>query len=159
MYKSLLMYGSLLLLHSLLRWLVLGSLLYAIYTASRGLIKRQIFTAGANAIRHWTATIAHVQLLVGMTIYFQSPIVLLRMQSSAGGLFNEHTFFRFVHSALMLLAIIVITIGSAKAKRMGEDQDKYQTMLKWFIAGLLIILIAIPWPFSPFASRPYLRPF
>lgn len=153
------MYGSLLLLHSLLRWLVLGSLLYAIYTASRGVIRRQTFTAGAHAIRHWTATIAHVQLLVGMTIYFQSPIVLLRMQSSAGGLFNEHTFFRFVHSALMLLAIIVITVGSAKAKRMEEDQDKYQTMLKWFIAGLLIILIAIPWPFSPFASRPYLRPF
>lgn len=153
------MYGSLLLLHSLLRWLVLGSLLYAIYTASRGVIRRQTFTAGANAIRHWTATIAHVQLLVGMTIYFQSPIVLLRMQSSAGGLFNEHTFFRFLHSALMLFAIIVITVGSAKAKRMGEDQDKYQTMLKWFIAGLLIILIAIPWPFSPFASRPYLRPF
>ncbi len=153
------MYGYLLLLHSLLRWLVLGSLLYAIYTASRGVIRRQTFTAGANAIRHWTATIAHVQLLVGMTIYFQSPIVLLRMQSSAGGLFNEHTFFRFVHSALMLLAIIVITVGSAKAKRMEENQDKYQTMLKWFIAGLLIILIAIPWPFSPFASRPYLRPF
>jgi hypothetical protein len=153
------MYGSLLLFHSLLRWLVLGSLLYAIYTAFRGVIRRKTFTAGANAIRHWTATIAHVQLLVGMTIYFQSPVVLLKMQSSSTGLFNEHTFFRFVHSALMLLAVIVITIGSAKAKRLPEDQDKYQTMLKWFIAGLLIILIAIPWPFSPFASRPYLRTF
>jgi len=152
------MYFIFLVLHSLLRWLVLGSLLYAIYTAWRGVMKKQTFTAKANAIRHWTATIAHVQLLVGMTVYLQSPVVKATV-ADADPLFIEHTFFRYVHISLMIVAIVLITIGSAKAKRISEDQQKYGTILKWFIAALVIILIAIPWPFSPLAHRPYFRSF
>jgi multisubunit Na+/H+ antiporter MnhG subunit len=151
------MYFFLLSLHSLLRWLVLISLLYAIYTAYQGASKNLSFTAVANAVRHWAATISHIQLLVGMTIYFQSPIVLFKMADSPDKLLNEQTFFRFVHISLMLLAVVIITVGSAKAKRLSADQDKYRTMLSWFVAALLIILVAIPWPFSPLASRPYLR--
>jgi cbb3-type cytochrome oxidase subunit 3 len=30
-------------------------------------------------------------------------------------------------------------------------------MLVWFTIALIIIFIAIPWPFSPFANRPYFR--
>jgi hypothetical protein len=153
------MYILLLFFHSLLRWLVLGSLLFAIYTAFLGVYIKHQFTVGANAVRHWTATIAHIQLMVGMTIYFQSPVVLFNMQRSEEEILSAHTFFRFVHLTLMLVAVVVITIGSAKAKRVSGDEEKYRTMLTWFIAGLVIILLAIPWPFSPLASRPYLRTF
>ena len=62
-----------------------------------------------------------------------------------------------IHSSLMLTAIVLITIGSAKAKRKPTDQEKFKTMLVWFSIALLIIFIAIPWPFSPFANRPYYR--
>jgi hypothetical protein len=31
-------------------------------------------------------------------------------------------------------------------------------MLIWLSIALIIIFIAIPWPFSPFANRPYYRP-
>jgi hypothetical protein len=153
------MYILLLFFHSLVRWLVLGSLLYAIYTAFLGVYRKHQFTTGANAVRHWTATIAHIQLMVGMTIYFQSPVVLFNMQRAEEEILSAHTFFRFVHLTLMLVAVVVITIGSAKAKRVSGDEEKYRTMLTWFIAGLVIILLAIPWPFSPLASRPYLRTF
>jgi len=30
-------------------------------------------------------------------------------------------------------------------------------MLLFFVVALIIILIATPWPFSPFAGRPYFR--
>jgi hypothetical protein len=59
----------------------------------------------------------------------------------------------------MVVAIVMLTIGSAKAKRMQDDDLKYKTMLFWFSAGLLVILIGIPWPFSPLSSRPFVRPF
>ncbi len=146
------MYFIFLVLHSLLRWLVLGSLLFAIYVSIRGVLNKQPFTAKANTVRHWAATIAHVQLLVGMTIYLQSPVV-----KAAKAV--EHTFFKYVHLSLMIMAIVLITIGSARAKRVSGDQQKYATILKWFIAALVIILIAIPWPFSPLAHRPFFRSF
>ena len=59
----------------------------------------------------------------------------------------------------MLAALILITIGSALAKRRQTDRDKFMTLLIWFSVGLTLIFLAIPWPFSPFANRPYFRLF
>jgi uncharacterized membrane protein len=150
----------LLLVHSLLRWLVLLSLLYAVFRACRGLSKGLAFSKTDNSVRHWTATIAHVQLIAGMILYMQSPITsyFWRHFSEAIRQVNT-TFFGLVHITLMLIAIVLITIGSALAKRQQSDPEKFRTMLIWFGAGLLIILLAIPWPFAPWAARPYLRTF
>jgi Ni,Fe-hydrogenase I cytochrome b subunit len=152
------MYYLLLSLHSLLRWFVLISLISSIYTAYQGKVRKKVFTSGANAMRHWTATISHMQLLIGMTLYLQSPIVSFPMPG-ANGILSQQIFFRYVHISLMFLAVVLITVGSAKAKRMGDDLDKYKTMLRWFTVALAVILVAIPWPFSPIAGRPYLRTF
>lgn len=153
------MYYFFLVCHSAIRWFVLGSLIYAICTAFNGLRLKKKFSPRTNAIRHWTATIAHIQLLIGMALYIQSPIVLAETNDGLSSMANPHVFFKYIHISLAVMAIVLITIGSAKAKRMQEDQAKYRTMLWWFTAAVLVILIAIPWPFSPLAGRPYLRPF
>jgi hypothetical protein len=59
----------------------------------------------------------------------------------------------------MLTAIVLITIGSAKAKRKKQDRDKFRVIALWYTIGLLLILSSIPWAFSPLVSRPYLRGF
>jgi len=69
------MYPNLLALHSLVRWLVLTSLLFAIFRAYYGWLSRKQFSSFDNAVRHWTATIAHIQLFLGIWLYFISPIV------------------------------------------------------------------------------------
>lgn len=149
-----------LLLHSLLRWLVLLSLLYAIFRAYRGFSKGLAFSKTDNSVRHWTATIAHIQLIAGMILYIQSPVTSYFWRNFAEAIRQVNTtFFGLVHISLMLIAIVLITIGSALAKRKQSDPEKFRTMLIWFSAGLLIILLAIPWPFSPWAARPYLRTF
>ncbi|MEO0733401.1 MAG: hypothetical protein AAFZ52_11240 [Bacteroidota bacterium] len=145
-------------LHSVMRWLVLLSLLYAIFLALRGKVKQLAFTKNVNHVRHWTATIAHVQLLIGIILYPQSATVAQFFQNGERG-WSEYAFFATVHITMMLAAIVIITIGSAKAKRKATDAEKYQTMLTFFTLGLILLLIAIPWPFSPLADRPYLRPF
>jgi len=63
------------------------------------------------------------------------------------------------HSVMMILAITIITLGSAKTKRKQSDKEKFKTMAIWFTIALLIILTSIPWKFSPLASRPYFRTF
>lgn len=153
------MYPYLLILHSLWRWLVLASLCYSIFLALKRKYNGQPFDALANRWRHWTATIAHVQLLLGMAVYIQSPIVKYKLANNPAVLFNEQYFFRYFHLAMMVLAIVFITIGSAKAKREKGDSEKYTTMLIWFCLALAVIFIAIPWPFSPLANRPYFRTF
>ncbi|WP_343667844.1 hypothetical protein [Chitinophaga sp.] len=154
------MHQTILILHSINRYLVLISLVYSIVMAWNGLRKNKAFSASDNTFRHLTATIAHVQLMLGLYLYMISPIVRYNVfESSFNGIVSEHIFFRYIHLLLMVTAIIIITIGSAKAKRMETDKLKFRTILLWFSLALLIILIAIPWPFSPLANRPYFRSF
>jgi len=156
--KRLMMYQTLTFLHSTFRWLVLLSLVYSIFRAYKGYFSQKEFSKTDNSVRHWTATIAHIQLVLGITLYSQSPIIKYFWKN-----FNEAKesfdllFFGLIHIFLMLFSIILITIGSAISKRKTTDKEKYKTMLIYFIIALVIIFIAIPWPFSPFANRPYFR--
>ncbi|RYD97300.1 MAG: hypothetical protein EOP54_11350 [Sphingobacteriales bacterium] len=152
------MYQTLTVYHNMLRWLVLASLLLAIYRAAKGYFTHSPFTKTDNAIRHWTATIAHIQLMIGMTLYFQSPVIKYFLANFKTAVKSfDLLFFPLIHTTMMLTAIVLITIGSALAKRQESDHKKFKTMLSWFGIALLLIFIAIPWPFSPFASRPYFR--
>jgi Kef-type K+ transport system membrane component KefB len=152
------MYQTLTFYHSLFRWLVLISLLIAIYRGYKGVQNRSSFSKSDNLIRHWTATIAHIQLIIGITLYSQSPSIKYFWANKAEAIKNaDATFFALIHILLMIAAIVVITIGSALAKRRNTDHAKFKTMLIWFVIALLIIIIAIPWPFSPLANRPYWR--
>jgi uncharacterized membrane protein YozB (DUF420 family) len=154
------MYYILLFLHSIGRWLVLISLLYAISRAYKGYRFNSAFTQKDNNIRHWTATTAHLQMMIGVVLYSQSPLIKIFFNSSTNqNQSSDPVFFAIIHLGIMVIAILLITIGSALAKRKKSDQDKYRTMLYWFAAALLLILLAIPWPFSPFAHRPFIRPF
>lgn len=154
------MYSTLLVFHSLIRWLVLAFLLYSIYRAFVGYIHNKTFSKTDNAFRHWTATIAHIQLMIGIILYTQSPIVNYFWRKTETGLQNlDLTFYGIIHIFLMLTAIVVLTIGSALAKRQPTDKEKFKTMLLWFSIALIIIFIAIPWSFSPLSSRPHFKTF
>lgn len=156
--KNATMYQTLTFLHSLFRWLVLLSLVYSVFSAFRGYFLRLKFSKTMDSIRHWTATIAHVQLVLGIILYSKSPLVKYFWKN-----FNEAKtsldilFFGLIHIALMLFSIVLITIGSALAKRKSTDKEKFATMLLYFSIALIVILLAVPWPFSPLVQRPYIR--
>jgi hypothetical protein len=152
------MYQTLTFYHSIFRWLVLASLIFAIYRAYKGYNTKAQFSKTDNAVRHWTATIAHIQLIIGIILYTQSPIIKYFWKNFSEAIHHlDNVFFGLVHIILMLIAIILVTIGSAMAKRKTTDKEKFKTMLVWFSISLLIIFLAIPWPFSPLAHRPYFR--
>ena len=154
------MYSTILSIHSLFRWLVVISLCYAIYRTYKGHVNKSKFSFLDNKVRHWTATIAHIQLTLGIILYVKSPIIKYYFSDFKNLISDWNlTFFGLIHFILMLSAIVIITIGSAKAKRKKTDQEKFKTILVTYAIALLIIFIAIPWPFSPLANRPYIRPF
>jgi hypothetical protein len=154
------MYSFLLPFHSLFRWLVLLMLCYSIVRAYRGYHAKRAFSKTDNALRHWTATVAHIQLVIGFILYFKSPVIQFFFSNMKTALHHTETlFFGLIHFLLMLSAIVIITIGSALAKRKEPDHEKFKTMLLWFVVALFIIFVAIPWPFSPFANRAYFKPF
>lgn len=153
-------YTILLILHSLLRWFVLISLVYTIYRAYKGWFSNLSFTNRDDKIRNVTVIIAHIQLLVGLALYAVSPIIH-NLFGNFGEAVQESAvrFYGMEHSIMMIIAIVLITIGSAKAKRITEDTKKFRVLATWFTIALVIILISIPWPFSPIDARPWFRIF
>ncbi|WCT14692.1 hypothetical protein [Mucilaginibacter jinjuensis] len=154
------MYTTLLALHSLTRWLVLSSLIFAIVLAYRGWLLHKPYLRFDNAVRHITATIAHIQLVLGIWLYIISPIAGYFLHHFSVAVHERAVrFFGMEHVTMMLIGITVITIGSARAKRKTTDVERFKTMAIWFTIALLIILSSIPWSFSPLISRPNFRPF
>lgn len=134
--------------------------MYGIYRGVRGRVKALAFSGSDNTTRHITATIAHIQLAIGYVLYFSSPVIsYFRQHFHTAVRQPEFRFFGLVHVILMTLSVVFITIGSSLAKRKTTDREKFGTMALWFALALVTILIAIPWPFSPLANRPYLRHF
>jgi hypothetical protein len=154
------MYSTLLALHSLTRWLVLGSLAFALFRAYRGWLLNKPWLRLDGTTRHVTATIAHIQLILGVWLYFISPIVNYFLHNFSTAMHERAIrFFGMEHVTMMLIGITLITIGSAKAKRRLTDREKFKTMAIWYTIALLVILSSVPWSFSPLISRPNFRPF
>ncbi len=147
------MYATFLALHSVFRWLVLASLVYAIFTSIEGLINKRPYMKTDNIIRIITNTISHTQLLIGFTLYFVlSPVTQHFLKNGSEGN-HQMWFFGIYHIAMMFFSIVVMTIGGSIAKRAKTDQTKFKTIAIWFSVALLLILLAIPW------FRPYFRNF
>lgn len=87
---------------------------------------------------------AHLQLVVGFIIYFTSP---LGMQAFSGAnMKNSLSRLYFLeHPLMMIIAIVLITIGYSKAKRLTENYSANKTVLIFYTLGLIVILSRIPW--------------
>ncbi len=154
------MYHVLLVSHSIIRWLVLISLLISIILAIRGWVTKKKFDNLDNRFRNWTVSLVHLQFLVGIVLYSISPIIRYFFENFGEAVkMSQIRFFGMEHSLMMILAVGLITFGSSSAKRKTDDLAKFKTMTIWFSIGLIIILVNIPWEFSSYVSRPYFRFF
>jgi len=154
------MYTHLLYLHSLTRWFLVITLAAALYKGFSGWLRQRPFTSFDNTLRHVTATVAHVQLAIGYILYFKSPVVAwFRLHPAQPSDPVDYTFFGVVHIATMTVAVIIITVGSSLSKRRHNDAAKFKAMALCFAIGAILIALAIPWPFSPWATRPWIRTF
>lgn len=154
------MYATLLPFHSLIRWLIVAGLLYSLYRSVLDVYAGAAFTRRDSLVSRWTGHFSHLQLLIGLVLYFKSPTATYFRTDPADAMqYSEYAFFGLYHIALMVVAIVLVTIGSATAKRAPTDLQKHKKILLWFGIAALVILVAIPWPFHPLANRPYLRAF
>lgn len=141
------MYQGLLHAHSGLRWLVLVALIYAIYQSVTGKKSGKKFADAKMAGTLAVASI-HLQFLLGLAIYFQSPWYKMLKEMGASMMSDSVArFYAVEHPIMMLIAVLVATIGNAKAKKASTDAAAFQKRLVWFTITLILIFIAIPWPF------------
>lgn len=136
------MYSGLVHAHSGLRWIALILLLAAVVTAFNKRNGYGSFADGDRKLYLFTLISVHTQLLIGLVLFFISPKVNFSLMGE-----KLYRFYSVEHTAGMLIAIVLITIGYSRAKRASDAAAKHRSISIFYGLGLLLILFSIPWPF------------
>ena len=139
------MYNGLLHLHNLLRWGVLLFGLYAITKSILGLMHRREFTKKENLSHILFVVFCHTQLILGLVLYFISPVVDAALKSGAVMSDKFNRFVAVEHISTMIIAIVLIQVGRSLSKKATDPMAKHRKALIFFIIGYALILSRIPW--------------
>ena len=134
------MYYALLFTHSYLRYIILVLLVVVIFTALLGTINKRPYTNGDNKLGLSLFICTHLQLLIGLVLFFVSPVV----QFSSDAMKDDTTRYWLVeHSTAMLIAIVFITLARTTSKKMTDGPAKHRRMFIFNLIALVIIVVAI----------------
>jgi membrane-associated HD superfamily phosphohydrolase len=144
------MYNGLLHAHSGLRWI---ALLLLIITIVDSLVRMyRPFKENEKKLALFTLISLHTQLLIGVILYFVSPRISDYIEKGDIMKNADSRFFMVEHFALMLLAIILVTVGYSRAKRQSEHWTKHRMIFFYYLTAFILIMISIPWPFREIAA-------
>jgi len=136
------MYSILQKFHSGWAYLALLVLVIAVVNALIGMSSKKEFTPKDRKIALFGLIGIHVQLLVGIILYFVSPLGL----SSLGQMSDKALRLTSLeHPLINLIAITLITIGWSKHKKLTTSESKFKTFSIFYGLGLVLILSRIPW--------------
>ena len=134
------MYNGLLFTHSYLRYLILLLLVVVIMTSLMGMVNKKAYTDGDNKLGLSLFIATHLQLLLGLILFFVSPVV----QFSAVAMKDATARHWLVeHSTSMLIAIVFITLARTTSKKMSDGPSKHKRMFIFNFIALVIIILTI----------------
>ncbi len=134
-------------LHSYLAYVVLAILFLAVANAIMGWINNKMFTMEKDLrISLFALILSHIQLLVGLLLWYLSPNGLQAIQAlGMGGLNAPARLLAVEHPFINIVAIILITIGWSRHKKFMEGRKKFKSITLFYGLGLVLILSRIPW--------------
>lgn len=132
------MYGTFLLLHSLVRYFVLILLVVLIVKSLMGWMNRSAFTGADNKLSLFTLIATHTQFLLGLILYvFVSPFVKFGADTMSD---KTTRFWTVEHITMMLIAVVLITVARSTMKKLPDGPSKHKRL---FIFNLIAVVIVV----------------
>jgi len=141
------MYQFTLFLHSWLRWILLILAVMVIIRAFYGWIGNKDFLKADNTSSLILVSLFHVQLLLGLILYFfLSPITKGAFQDFGNAMKDSQLrYWAVEHIFIMILSVIIAQIGRIQIKKAHSDQAKFRSSAIYFTLAIVLILSRIPW--------------
>ncbi len=128
--------------HSGWAYLAIVLLVLAVANSFIGKSSNKEFTPKDRKIALFGLIATHIQLVLGLILYFVSPLGLASLgQMSDKGL----RLTSLEHPLVNIIAITLITIGWIKHKKAVTSEAKFKSIAIFYGLGLLLILSRIPW--------------
>ena len=132
--------------HSILAYAALVVLLLAVINAILGVTKKSLFKPKDRTISLIALIICHVQLLLGIILYFDTP--KFKQWSLLGMKIMKNSELRQLlveHPVTNIIAIVLITIGWSKHKKEESNNGKFKKIALFYLLGLMLLLAMIPY--------------
>lgn len=139
------MYTGIQHLHSGVAYLAMLALVVVIIYMLIGSLSNREFTEKDRKIALIAFILSHIQLLVGLILYFLSPLGLEMLKSGSAMSDPAARLMALEHPLINIIAIVIISVGYIKAKKPGASRARFRIIYMTFAVGLVLILSRIPW--------------
>ena len=135
--------------YSYLAYVALAVLFIAVANAILGLVQNKMFTLEKDfRISLFALIITHLQLILGIILYFVSTSGFKAIQAVGMGTISQNPAARLLaleHPLINIIAVALITVGWSRHKKFMEGNKKFRSISIFYGLGLLLILSRIPW--------------
>jgi len=127
--------------HSGWAYLTILLVIIAVVNAIIGFVSKKEYKEADKKIGLYALGAIHTQALIGLLVYFVSPLGLsgFSMKDSALRLTSME------HPLINVLGIVLMTIGWVKHKKLSSGESKFKTVAIYYGIGFVLILSRIPW--------------
>lgn len=133
------MYTPLVMAHSIVRYIVLVALALSFINAFWKDKSKKPFVKTDGTMNRIALSFLHVQALLGLVLYFISP----KVSFAAGFMKNPIArYYSVEHITLMLIAVVLVTIGIARVKRL-PDAKKHSSVWTFELIALALITVGL----------------
>lgn len=142
------MYTTLQFLHSYWAYLVLLIVVLATFNALVGFFTKKEYAPKDFRISLFALIVTHLQLLIGLVLYFVSPLGMQAIATNGMSAVMKSSAMRLnvvEHPIVMILVVIFITIGYSKHKKKLVSTPKFKMLAIFYTIALVLMLSRIPW--------------
>lgn len=136
-------------LHSLVRWAIVIVGVVAVVRAWIGSRGNKPWTQMDDRLGLIFTSVMDLNLLLGLLLYFALSDITKAAFRDFGAAMSDPglRFFAVEHILIMIIAVVVAHIGRSRSKKAASDAGKHKQAAIFFTASLVLVLLAIPWPF------------
>ncbi len=148
------LYEISLLLHSYLRWLIFIAMIGCLGLAWWGVLRQRTWGKWESRFAAAFAMLASIQFVMGVLLFIVPDGIAQAALRDMGASMRvrELRFFGLEHPLQMVIAIGLVHLGWARARKAKLDRSRFRWTAGSFTVASLLILAAIPW------WRPQVRP-
>ncbi len=142
------MYTTIQFIHSWWAYLVLFVVVIATINALAGFLNNKEYGPKDFRLSLFALIVTHIQFLIGLILFFVSPLGLQNISNSGMGEImknSEYRLYAVEHPIIMLLTVVLITIGYSKHKKKLVSKPKFKMLAIFYTLALILMLSRIPW--------------
>jgi heme/copper-type cytochrome/quinol oxidase subunit 2 len=141
------MYAAIKIVHSYWAYLVVLILLLGAFNALIKYFSKKPYEAKDFRISLFTLIVSHIQLLIGLVLYFVSPYFNAFSEQGMGEIMKDSNLRLYLveHPSIMIISIVLITMGYSKHKKKLSSTPKFKILAIFYTLALILMLSRIPW--------------